>query len=145
MILPKYLKEVIDSSGVLQACKDLSVLSLIYSTDSLPHFRSTPLVHWSVVVCRPFKSIHGTIISQRGCRGWVSLPSSKMTTVSLTCLWKKCTLIAILISDRPLHPSTRNFRSSAAVDNNIRYVCGSPSGGGGGVSHFYVLPDSMSC
>ena len=66
---------------------------------------------------RTFKSFQGTRISQQGNHGWGSFPSSRATTVSPTGLWKKYTLIAVLVTD-----------------------CGYPSRGGGGVSHCFITP-----
>ena len=49
--------------------------------------------------------------------------------VTLTCLWKKCTLSVVLIAALPLHPSTGHSCGPAAVGNNIWCVCGSTYGG----------------
>ena len=106
------------------------MLSLISSTPSLRRFISAPLAHWAVVVWRPFRASHVNCIPQWGHRGWGRFPSSKIKMVSLTCLWNKFTLSAILVAARPLHPSTGHSCGPAAVGNEIQYVCGSPSGEG---------------
>ena len=51
-----------------------------------------------------------------------------MTTVSLTCLCKKCTLSAVLISALTLHPLTGQYRSTATLRNNMGYIYGSLAG-----------------
>ena len=103
------------------------MLYLISSAVRWHHFCSTPLMHWAVVVWRLLKYLHCTSISKSGYRGWGSLRSSNMTTVSLMCLLKKCTLSAVIVSAHTIHPSTGNYCGPAGVGKIIWYVCGSPS------------------
>ena len=60
----------------------------------------------------------------RGHRGWGRFTSLKMTTVSRTCRWKKFTCIAVLVTARPVHPSTGQFRGPPVVRKSILYVRG---------------------
>ena len=69
-------------------------------------------------------------MSHRGNHGWGSLPYSNMITVSRICLYRKFTIIDILIIVCPLHPSTWNYHRPDVVGNVIWYVWGSPFGGG---------------
>ena len=64
---------------------------------------------------------------------WVGeVDSSSMITVSQTYLCRKCTLVAILVTARPLHSLTGNSFIPTTLGNNIGYVWGSPYGGGRG-------------
>ena len=101
----KYLKEVIISRGRPYALKALKVAALSSSTSRCHIFCFTPLFHCMVRQCIPFRSRHGTIMSHRGHCGWGRFPSSKITTVSQTCRYQKCTSIAIRVATQPLHPS----------------------------------------
>ena len=78
---------------------------------------------------RPFKAFHSTIILQRGNHEWGRLPYYRIIMESLMCLWKKCTLSTVLVTNHPLHSSTENSCGPSKVGNNTRIVCGSPSGG----------------
>ena len=74
IIQPSYLKDITQFSGLLKAWKALAMLVIIYSAIRRCRFRSAPLPHWSVVVWKPFRSFHGTRISQRGHCVWVGFP-----------------------------------------------------------------------
>ena len=54
-----------------------------------------------------------------GHRGWGRVPSSRITTVSLTCRCQKCNHIAVFVNARPLHPLTGQELGSTLVRNAI--------------------------
>ena len=83
-----------------------------------------------VVEWQKFKAFHGNSISQRGQLRWGSLPSSRVTTVSLTFVWNKFTLSTALVIACPQYPSNGHYCGPTAVGNDIRYVKESPSWGG---------------
>ena len=119
------------------------MLSLISSDAIRRHFFSAPLAHLVLVACRPFRTTHGTRISQRGHHGWGRLPSSNMTKVYLTCMGNKCTPSTIIVAARPRYPSTGPSCSPTAAGNNIRYIYVYPAGEG--VSHYCLPIASMPC
>ena len=85
-----------DQSQVFEGyyCLDRPTVILKGPYRAIPHLlccqpfllRSTPLSHWAVVTCCPFRDFHGTKISHRGHRGWGRFNSFNIITVSRTCL-----------------------------------------------------------
>ena len=65
-------------------------------------------------------------MSHWGHRGWGRLPSYNMITVSRICMYRKFTIIAILIIARPLHPSTWNSHGPDVVGKPRLYCMSSP-------------------
>ena len=119
---PRYLKEVTTSRGCPQALKALTVTYLSSSAANISLFRSDPQVHCTVRLCVPFMELNGTSMSHRGHRGWGRSTSSRITTMSLTCRCQKCTLIAVRVNARPLHPSTGLGLGPALIKNAILQV-----------------------
>ena len=117
--LPRYLNDVMVSNGSPYSRKHLSKLSCRSSSTRRLRFLSAPLAHWEVARCLLFRENQGIRMFQWGHRGWGMLPSSKLTTVSRTCWWKKCTCIAVFVDARPGHPSTGQLRGPQAVGNSI--------------------------
>ena len=58
--MPRYLKDGTKVIGRPYSRKFRSVLTCIYSTAKLRHYRYTPFAHWVVLVWRLFKDAHGT-------------------------------------------------------------------------------------
>ena len=69
-------------------------------------FRYAPRLHCAVRLCVPVRAFNGTSMTHRGHHGWERLTSYRITTVFLTGQCQKCTLIAVHVDARPLHPST---------------------------------------
>ena len=84
--------------------KSLAVNSFSSSADNRFLFRSAPQFHCAVCMCFSFNGFHGTSMSNRGHLGRGRLLFSRITTVSLTCWFHRCTLIAVRFGAQPLHP-----------------------------------------
>ena len=82
-------------------------------------FRSSPRLHCAVNLCVPFRAFHGTSMSHMGHRGWGRFPSSRITTVFLTCQYQKCTFISVRVYAWTLHLLTGQGLGPALVGNAI--------------------------
>ena len=82
-------------------------------------------------------------MSRQGHHGWGRFPSSKIITISQTCLCRKFTLISALVDAWPLHPLTGNFRGPTVVGNCIQYIWGYPYRVG--ISYCFISPESLPC
>ena len=116
---PRYWKEVTISRGRPYELNALVVTSLSSSAAKRRHFLFAPRFHCAVHQCFPFSDLHGTRMSHRGHRGWGRFTYSSITTVSLTCRFQKCTLVAVHVNARPLHPSTRQGLGTSIAGNAI--------------------------
>ena len=78
----------------------------------------------AVRLCVPFRAYHVTSISHRGHHGWGRFPSSRITTVSMTCRCQKFAIITVCVNACPLHTSTGKGLGPSLVRNAILYVLG---------------------
>ena len=132
-IRPRQLKNDTEVSGHPYASKARYVLACAYSATSLCRFCYAPFAHWAVLGWQLFRADHRTNMLQRGNRGWGRFLSSTMIMVSHTWWCKKWTITPVKIAALPWNPSAGNYRGTAVLGKNIRYVCAPPPAGGGGV------------
>ena len=98
------------------------MLSLNSSSANRRLFRSALLLYCAVEGCLLFSVLQGTSMLHRGHRGWGGGSSSKMTMVSRTCRYIKCTRIAILVTALPGHLSNGQICGSPLAGNYMQYV-----------------------